>query len=104
MVMQPTYVALSRFRVRNGMSAEVEEAFRARPHMVDDAPGFVRMDVLTPAEDEAEFWLLTYWTDEESYRTWHASHLYRDSHAGIPKGLKLDPAFTELRAFRYVGS
>lgn len=100
----PSYVALSRFRVRNGMSAEVEEAFRARPHLVDDASGFVKMEVLTPTDDETEFWLLTYWTDEGSYREWHKSHLYRDSHAGIPKGLKLDPTGTELRAFRYIGS
>jgi heme-degrading monooxygenase HmoA len=100
----PAYVALSRFRVANGMSAEVEAAFQARPHLVDDAPGFVRMDVLSPADDAAEFWLITYWTDEKSFRAWHASHLYRDSHGGIPKGLKLDPQATEVRAFRVVSS
>jgi heme-degrading monooxygenase HmoA len=81
------------------MSAEVEEAFRARPHLVDDTPGFVKMEVLTPTDDTTEFWLLTYWTDETSYREWHKSHLYRDSHAGIPKGLKLDPTATEVRGF-----
>lgn len=86
------------------MAAEVAEAFRSRPHMVEQAAGFVRLDVLTPADDDSEFWLLTYWTDEGSFRTWHASHLYRDSHAGIPKGLKLDPSATEVRAFRYVAS
>ena len=98
------YVALSRFRVRNDMAGEVARAFRERPHLVDDAPGFVRMDVLTPAEDGKEFWLLTYWSDEASFRAWHSSHLYRDSHAGIPKGLKLDPSATELRGFHWVSS
>ena len=100
----PTFVALSRFRVANGMGPEVAAAFRARPHMVDSADGFLRMDVLTPAEDGSEFWLLTYWTDEDSFRQWHASHLYRESHAGIPKGLKLDPTATEMRSFHYVAS
>jgi heme oxygenase (mycobilin-producing) len=102
--MTPGYVAISRFKVRNGMEEEVRAAFRERPHLVDGASGFVRMDVLTPAEDASEFWLITYWTDEPSFQRWHASHLYRDSHEHIPKGLKLDPAVTELRGFRYVCS
>lgn len=100
--MEPGYVSLSRFRVRNGMSGEVAAAFRGRPHLVEKAPGFIRMDVLTPSDDDAEFWLLTYWTDEASFRQWHSGHLYRDSHSAIPKGLKLDPAATQLREFRYV--
>ena len=102
--MTPGYVAVSRFRIRNEMSEEVADAFRKRPHMVDDTDGFVRLDVISPAEDDAEFWLITYWRDEESFRRWHASHEYRDSHAGIPKGLKLDPAATQVRAFRYIAS
>jgi len=102
--MQPAYVSISRFRVANGMESEVAEAFRERPHKVESAPGFIRMDVLSPSEDAAEFWLVTYWADEESFRVWHRSHEYRDSHAYIPKGLKLDAAATQLRSFRYVAS
>jgi heme-degrading monooxygenase HmoA len=100
----PTYVSISRFRVANGMESDVADAFRTRPHLVDDAPGFLRMDVLSPAGDAAEFWLVTYWADEESFRAWHRSHHYRDSHSYIPKGLKLDPSATELRSFHYVAS
>ncbi len=102
--MTPTYVSISRFRVANGMESDVADAFRARPHFVDDAPGFLRMDVLSPSNDPSEFWLVTYWRDEESFRTWHRSHMYRDSHSYIPKGLKLDPSATELRSFNYVAS
>jgi heme-degrading monooxygenase HmoA len=102
--MRPGYVSISRFRVRNGMEEDVAEAFRARPHAVDSAPGFIRMDVLSPAEDASEFWLVTSWTDEESFRAWHRSHEFRESHAGIPKGLRLDPTGTELRSFRYIAS
>ena len=102
--MTPAYVSVSRFRVSNGMENDVANAFRARPHLVDDAPGFVRMDVLSPSEDPSEFWLVTYWTDEESFRAWHHGHTFRESHAAIPRGLKLDAAATELRAFRYIAS
>ncbi|MFP5246989.1 MAG: antibiotic biosynthesis monooxygenase family protein, partial [Thermoanaerobaculia bacterium] len=69
--MTPGYVSISRFRVRNGMESAVADAFRTRPHLVDHTPGFVRMDVLSPAEDGSEFWLVTYWTDEQSFRSWH---------------------------------
>ncbi len=97
-----TFVALSKFRIRNGMAADVRDAFLQRPHLVDGAEGFVRMDVVSPTGDDAEFWLLTYWTDEASFRHWHHSHLYRESHAGIPQGLKLVPEATELLTFRYI--
>jgi heme-degrading monooxygenase HmoA len=97
-----TFLALSKFKVRNAMVDEVRDAFVRRPHLVDEADGFVRMDVVSPAHDEAEFWLLTYWRDEASFRQWHHSHLYRESHAGIPQGLKLVPEATELLTFRYI--
>ncbi len=86
------------------MEAAVAEAFRARPHLVDDVPGFVRMEVLSPAEDAAEFWLVTYWTDEASFRAWHHGHGFRAAHKGIPSGLLLDSSATELRAFRHITS
>ena len=96
------FLALSKFKVRNGRADDVRDAFLQRPHLVDQADGFVRMDVVSPTSDEAEFWLLTYWRDEASFRQWHHSHLYRESHAGVPQGLKLVPEATELLTFRYI--
>lgn len=92
-------VALSRFTIANGMADEVQLAFRQRPHFVDSAPGFVGMEVMSPLENAAEIWLLTRWTDEQSYRTWHRGHEYHEAHKGIPKGLKLVPGSSEIRLF-----
>jgi heme oxygenase (mycobilin-producing) len=39
------FVAISKFAVANGMTAEVKQAFVNRPHLVDGAEGFVRMGV-----------------------------------------------------------
>ena len=89
-------LAVSRFRVANGMEQEVREAFRNRPRLVEDAPGFLGMEVFTDQDDASVFYLHTRWTDASSFRTWHASDAHRRSHAGIPKGLKLDAAFTQL--------
>ena len=99
-----TFIALSRFTVINGMTPQVKQAFIDRPHLVDSAPGFIRMEVISPVDAPDEIWLLTYWSDEPSYRQWHKSHTYRDSHAGIPKGLRLDPRETAIRFFEHVCS
>ena len=93
------FVALSRFTISNDMADEVHQAFSARPHLVDAAQGFLGMEVMSPIENPAEIWLVTRWTDEHSYRTWHHSHSYHESHQGIPKGLKLLPKSTEIRFF-----
>ena len=82
-------VALSRFTIANDMSEDVRLAFQNRPHLVDDADGFLGMEVMSPVESPAEVWLVTRWRDEQSYRDWHKGHLYHDSHKGIPKGLKI---------------
>lgn len=86
------------------MEDEVREAFERRPHQVDGAPGFVRMEVLRPVGRPEEFWLLTWWTDEASFQTWHRSHSYRDAHAGIPKGLRLVPGETRITYFEHLSS
>jgi signal transduction histidine kinase len=89
-------VALSRFRVANGMEAAVADAFRERPRSVEAAPGFRWLEVFADRDDPAIFYLLTRWNDFESFERWHRSADHRESHAFIPKGLKLDPAWTKL--------
>lgn len=98
------FVALSKFVIANGMAAEVKRAFNERPHLVDTAPGYVRMDVISPLDRPEEVWLITYWLDAESFRVWHRSHEYHESHRGIPRGLKLIPGSAEVRHFEYVSA
>ena len=103
-IIQPMFAALSRFVIANDMDLAVKAAFRERPHHVDSFPGFVRLDVLSPEENPKEIWLITYWTAREHFEQWHRSHLYRDSHAGIPKGLKLVPKSVRLSFLEHVAS
>ena len=98
------FVALSKFTVANGMAPQIKEAFLNRPHLVDTAPGFLRIDVISPVDNPDEIWLLTYWTDESSYKVWHRSHAYHDSHKGIPKGLRLVPKSAQVSFFEHVAS
>jgi len=98
------FVALSKFVVANGMTEKVKMAFKNRPHFVENAPGFERLDVITPIDNLDEIWLITYWKDKESYQVWHHSPEHHQSHQGIPKGLKLIPKANEIRFFEYVCS
>lgn len=89
-------LAVSRFRVANGREGDVTAAFLDRPGFVDHAPGFLGLEVFTPPEDPALFYLVTRWTDQSAFRTWHGSEDHRRSHRFIPKGLRLDPAATKV--------
>ena len=93
------FIALSRFTIANGMADAVRAAFRQRPHLVDDAPGYLGMEVMSPLDNGAEVWLLTRWRDEQSYLGWHRGHAYHESHQGIPKGLKLVAGSASVRLF-----
>lgn len=74
----------------------MRRAFLDRPRLVEKAPGFCGLNVLTDATDPSIFLLLTRWTDAESFRAWHRSEAHHQSHEFIPQGLKLDPTFTSL--------
>lgn len=93
------FVALSRFTIANEMAESVRESFRHRPHLVEGEPGFIGLSVMSPIDDPQEIWLVTQWSDQESYRAWHHGHSYKEAHAGIPKGLKLVPRSAEVRFF-----
>lgn len=95
--------AISKFVVSNGMETEVREAFIHRPRKVESAPGFIRLEVLSPSDNSSEFWLVTYWDSQAAFEDWHKNHRH-ESHEMIPRGLKLDPKGTELRIFTHIAS
>lgn len=91
-------LVMSKFRVANDKSEEVRKAFLNRPRLVEDAPGFLDFEVLTDNEDPSCFYLLTRWINLSAYRVWHSGEAHRQSHQGMPPGLKLDPSFTKVLA------
>lgn len=95
--------AISKFEIQNGMEQEVKEAFRNRPQLVENAKGFVRMDVISPVDNPSEIHLITYWESHEDFENWHRHHL-KDSHQHIPKGLKLVPKSWSLTKYEYISN
>jgi heme oxygenase (mycobilin-producing) len=100
------FAVLSKFTIANGprLAAEVKQAFIDRPHLVESAPGFLRLDVLSPLENPDQIWLLTYWVDEASFKAWYRTHHYQASHQEIPSDLKLVPHSTEIHFFEHICS
>jgi heme-degrading monooxygenase HmoA len=88
--------------VANHREEDVRQAFLNRPRFVDDQPGFLGLEVFQDQADNAVFYLVTRWTDVPSFRSWHSSPEHKRSHKLMPKGLKLDSAFTELRILERV--
>jgi heme-degrading monooxygenase HmoA len=89
-------VALSRFKVANGLQAYVAQAFLNRPRLVEHSEGFLGLEVFTDFRDSSVFYLSTRWASESAFRQWHASEAHHQSHKGIPEGIKLDATFTQL--------
>jgi heme-degrading monooxygenase HmoA len=100
------FVVISKFAINNkgNMTASVKKAYVERPHLVDNAAGFVRLDVLSPQENPDEIWLLTYWTDQTSFQEWFRTHHYKEAHCKIPAGLTLVSDRAEMRFFEHISS
>lgn len=96
------FIARSKFTVSNGMEREVRDSFINRPHLVDDATGYIRMEVMNPVDKPEEFVLVTYWQDEASWKLWYRGHTYKAAHKGIPKGLKLIPKSAEISCYHLI--
>lgn len=90
-------IAMSRFRVLGRREQDVRQAFMNRPGLVDNQAGFLGLEVFQDHTDDAVFYLVTRWSDISAFQSWHSSHAHNASHEMMPKGLKLDSAFTELR-------
>ena len=86
------------------MTGAVKRAYRERPHLAENAAGFVRLDVLSPMEHLDHIWLITYWVDQASFQQWFRTHPYKEAHQNIPAGLKLVSEQTEMLFFEHISS
>lgn len=81
---------MSRLRVAPDRAPELVAAFRGRVHLVDDAAGFLGLEVWQNDRDAGELIMVSRWTDRESFKTYMKSDAHRVSHARISAELKSD--------------
>ena len=84
------YVSLSRLRIPAHASEELIEAFRRRARLVEDAAGFVDLQVWRSDRDAGEILMVSRWQDREAFKTYMRSAEHRISHE------RIDPQLREL--------
>ncbi|HYI36186.1 MAG TPA: antibiotic biosynthesis monooxygenase [Thermoleophilaceae bacterium] len=81
------YVSMSRLRVPRERADELVSAFRRRAHLVDDADGFVDLEVWRSDRDSdeqtAELVMVSRWRERECFKAYMRSAEHRESHERI---------------------
>jgi heme-degrading monooxygenase HmoA len=82
------YVSMSRLRVDAAQSDPLVAAFRRRAHLVDDAPGFVDLQVWRSDRDPEEVLMVSRWRDRAAFTAYMRSVEHRVSHERIDPSLQ----------------
>lgn len=78
---------MSRLRVQNDRAADLVAAFRRRAHLVDDADGFVDLQVWQSDRDPAELVMVSRWRDRDAFKAYMKSDAHQASHDRIDPDL-----------------
>jgi heme-degrading monooxygenase HmoA len=99
------YVSLSRLRVEPARAEELIAAFRGRAHLVDDADGFLDLQVWQSDRDASELVMVSRWRDRAAFKAYMRSDAHRSSHERIDpaldRAIKLE-ALEHLHTFEVV--
>ena len=74
---------MSRLRVPADRADELVAAFRRRAHLVDDADGFVDLQVWQNDRDAEELVMVSRWRDKGCFTAYMRSDAHRASHERI---------------------
>ena len=75
-------------RIPAHASDELIAAFRRRAHLVDDADGFVDLQVWRSDRDAGEILMVSRWRDREAFKEYMRSAEHRTSHERIDPRLE----------------
>jgi heme-degrading monooxygenase HmoA len=81
------YVSMSRLRVEPDRVDELVNAFRRRAHLVDEASGFVDLEVWCSDREPGELIMVSRWRDRTAFREYMRSAEHAASHARIDPDL-----------------
>ncbi len=76
-------IVSNRIQVAKGHEREFEQRFEGRAGLVEDMPGFIRLEILRPVKSDY-YVVLTHWRDEAAFRAWTESAEFREAHRNRP--------------------
>lgn len=80
------FVVTNRVPVESDWREKFEERFRQRAGQVDKQPGFLRMEIMRPADDNTPYLVMTVWQDEQAFHDWVESDDFKLAHQNpLPK-------------------
>jgi heme-degrading monooxygenase HmoA len=82
------YVSMSRLRVSVERAPSLVSAFRRRVHLVDDADGFVDLQVWQSDRDPGELIMVSRWRDRAAFTAYMRSEDHKVSHDRIDPELQ----------------
>jgi heme-degrading monooxygenase HmoA len=82
------YVSLSRLKVEDGRADQLVAAFRRRARLVEEADGFVDLQVWQSDRDRAEIVMVSRWRDRDAFTAYMKSESHRVSHDRIDPELE----------------
>jgi heme-degrading monooxygenase HmoA len=74
----------NRLHVAKGQEKEFEARFEGRARLVENMPGFVRLEILRPLKSDY-YIVLTHWKDEASFHAWTESAEFKEAHRNRPR-------------------
>lgn len=80
MSIEDNFVAINYINCRDDYKERFEELFKSRKKAIDLMPGFVRMQVLKPNQDDNTYLVVSHWEDEDSFKAWTKSEAFLEGH------------------------
>lgn len=80
MFMQKKFVAINYITCSPEYQQRFEELFATRAKAIDTMPGFIDMYVLKPQNEGEQYLIVSYWENEEAFKTWTKSEAFIEGH------------------------
>ena len=81
------YVSMSRLRVPDERASALVAAFRRRARLVEEADGFVDLQVWQSDSDRGQLVMVSRWRDRDAFKAYMKSDRHRISHERIDPDL-----------------
>lgn len=77
---EKNFVAINYIGCKEHYRDRFEQLFATRAHAIDRLPGFIDMQVLKPNDDEDKYLIVSYWSNEDSFKEWTKSPEFLEGH------------------------
>ncbi len=78
--MEKKFVAINYINCKPDYEDRFEELFATRAKAIDKMPGFQNMHVLKPQQPGEAYLIVSYWNNEEDFKTWTTSPAFLEGH------------------------